>query len=666
MYLHQIDINNFRLLKRVTFSFEKRTTVIVGRNNSGKTSLTELFRRLLDDKLPSFHLADFSLLTHEDFWKAFEYFQLGNIEEVRKELPCILIKLTVNYADNDEDYGPLSASIIDFNDASTNALINISYQIRDGEITNFFKDINLSEEATPELKKEKFFRTITERLPKHYSPIVYAENPNDATNWKSMEWVELQRILKGNFINAQRGLNDVTHKENEVLGKILEELLKIAMSDSAEQSDKEIALKLESAVNEVQQNIDDGFNKILKGLLPAFEIFGYPGLSDPRLLTETTLNVERLLSNHTKVKYSGLNGINLPESYNGLGARNLIFILLQIIKFFKDFMATPSEPGLHLIFIEEPEVHLHPQMQEVFIKKISEIVEQLTTNREWPVQFIVTTHSAHLANASPFSAMRYFHSINDKQTGHICFTNVKDLRTNLKNDDFLHKYLTLTRCDLLFADKAILIEGPSERILMPQMIFISEVGADSSLAKISNQYISIVEVGGAYAHLFFDFLKFLELPTLIISDLDSAKKNSNSKLAACNVSESTHTTNATIKKWFGDKKISPSSLIKKKESDKVKGMIRIAYQIPEVDGGPCPRSLEDAFVLANPLLFGLNGNGNTPLELEAQEIAEKFRKTDFAVHYGITEVSWKIPRYIIEGLSWLSNWGNTKIQEVSE
>src|SRR3546814_14701121 len=52
---------------------------------------------------------------------------------------------------------------------------------------------------------------------------------------------------------------------------------------------------------------------------------------------------------------------------------------------------------------------------------------------------------------------------------------VKDLRQGMAGAElavreFLHQYLTLSRCDLFFADKAILIEGTSERLLLPSMI----------------------------------------------------------------------------------------------------------------------------------------------------------------------------------------------------
>ena len=61
MLIKHVEIENFRLLRDVALGLEERTTLIVGRNNSGKTSIAELFRRLLSDKSPAFRLEDFSL-----------------------------------------------------------------------------------------------------------------------------------------------------------------------------------------------------------------------------------------------------------------------------------------------------------------------------------------------------------------------------------------------------------------------------------------------------------------------------------------------------------------------------------------------------------------------------------------------------------------------------
>ena len=662
MHLHKIEIQNFRLLAKVELMFEEQATVIVGRNNSGKTSLTELFRRLLADTTPSFRLEDFTLTAHEEFWTAFRSKMDGKSEdEVRKILPSIKAKLTIAYEKGLANLGVLGDCIIDLDTKCDKVQVQICYESRAGEISAFFTDLEFDTTKPEPPQKISFYHSMRDRVPKYYSCSVEAVDPGDLTNTKTLDWTTLRGVLASGFINAQRGLDDVTNKDRDVLGKVLEALLNNAMSDAADDKDRAIAKELDAAVQVMQTGIDAGFNRQLQTLLPAFSLFGYPGLADPGLRTETTLDVERLLSNHTKVHYEGVNGINLPESYNGLGARNLILILLRLLEFYKTFLVQKTAPNMHLIFIEEPEVHLHPQMQEVFIGQLSKIAAEFSKSigngRKWPVQFVVTTHSAHMANKAPFDAMRYFIAKSHLGTN-LRSTEIKDLRSGLGNNkdvdfDFLHKYMTLTRCDLLFADKAVLIEGMSERLLLPKMIETLETAIPDA-PKLSNQYVSVVEVGGAYAHLFFPLVKFLELPTLVITDIDSVKKETNAKgrsvNVACKVSVGESTSNACINDWFKPNKVTPADLITKSVTDKTIGRLRVAYEVPEKEGVPCGRSFEDTFILANFAMFGLA----TASEDEAAEKAKEEGKSDFALTYAIKKTEWKVPRYIAEGLQWLA------------
>jgi len=660
MRLHKIEIQNFRLLTKVELLLEAKSTVIIGRNNTGKTSLTELFRRLLGGSTPSFLLEDFSLSTHESFWKAFQAKEEKKSEdEIRTLLPSIDVKLTIAYDKAAANLGVLGECIIDLDPSCEQAVVQIRYALHEGEISAFFADVKIDIGKPETDQKAAFCRAIRERVPKLYSCSVLAVDPGDAANTKTLAWATLRAVLASGFINAQRGLDDVTDKERDVLGKVLEALFKSAKSDSANEKDQGVAKQLESAVQGIQTSIDTGFNVQLQELLPAFNLFGYPGFADPSLRTETTLDVERLLSNHTKVHYAGVNGINLPEAYNGLGARNLIFILLKLLEFYKVFLIQETAPAVHLIFIEEPEVHLHPQMQEVFVAQLSRIAAEFEKSigkgRKWPAQFVVTTHSSHVANKAEFVTMRYFLVRGDGSAVNLRSTVVKDLRADLEgtpeeNLRFLHKYMTLTRCDLLFADKAVLIEGTSERLLLPEMIRLLEE-VKPAAPKLSSQYISIVEVGGAYAHLFFPLVKLLELPTLVITDLDATKRNAaTNRYEACKVSEGERTSNACIKNWFELPEILPADLIAKTDEDKTDGELRIAYEVPEANGAPCGRSFEDAFILANSAVFELAA----PSEDEAWEKAKEDGKSDFALTYAIKKTGWSVPRYIAEGLQWLA------------
>ena len=358
-------------------------------------------------------------------------------------------------------------------------------------------------------------------------------------------------------------------------------------------------------------------------------------------------------------------------------------------------------------------------MQEVFIRQLPEIVKKLCAlegeDVSWPVQFVVSTHSPHVANEARFDTIRYFAVTSKDQPVGVRCTQVKDLSSDLAGlkgpaSDFLHQYLTLTRCDLFFADKAVLIEGTTERLMLPQVMRALDA-VDPSL-KLGSQYITIMEVGGAHAQLFIPLLEFLGLRSLIITDLDAVKRNAKKKLEACLVHAGETTSNSCIKHWFNtaeaaasvpetiteapaeEPATTPAAAPQAAPADpapaaaeaaaaepadddeeevadgatlfplstamaadnavKTRGSVRLAYQVPEASGGPCGRTFEDAFILANQTFFGITGATNDALAKVAQDKAAKQKKSKFALTYAIEKTEWVTPRYIEEGVRWLA------------
>jgi hypothetical protein len=138
---------------------------------------------------------------------------------------------------------------------------------------------------------------------------------------------------------------------------------------------------------------------------------------------------------------------------------------------------------------------------------------------------VITTHSPHILYERGFHPIRYFRR--SPETGAKQSSAVFNLSMfydqNEPDRDFLQRYVKLTHCDLFFADAAILVEGNVERLVLPLMIA-------QGAKKLGAAYLSILEVGGAFAYRFRKLIEFLGLPTLIVTDLDSVHPPSPKKV----------------------------------------------------------------------------------------------------------------------------------------
>ena len=277
MRLKGTEVKNFRLLQEAALLLEKETTVIVGRNNSGKTSLTEVFSRILRENNPSFRLEDFACASHGCFCDAFVQHQGGaDADKVRSLLPSIEVKLRFA-CEIGEELGPLGDFVIDLDPNCTEALVVVRYSIGLGSIPALFSELN----DTDEKKKPSFFRSLRDRIPALYQASIAAVDPNDPSNERSMAPASLRLLVANNFISAQRGLDDVSQKERVVIGRVLENLFSTAKSNGEDATGHSIAEQLEVAVKDIQDRIGVDFNEELDKLLPALSLFGYPGLTDP-------------------------------------------------------------------------------------------------------------------------------------------------------------------------------------------------------------------------------------------------------------------------------------------------------------------------------------------------------------------------------------------------
>lgn len=198
MLLKSAKIRNFRLLADVELVLEAKSTVIVGRNNSGKTSLSEVMRRFLKEGTPRFLLEDFSSACYDQFCAALEAFHAGEEEEaVRRKLPTIELRLVCTYDPKSPGLGPLAPFVIDLDPDSSTAIVILLYELEDGGIKSFFAD-----SPAPPLNAQTrlaYFKLLRDRILKQFKTNVWAEDPNDSTNKREISISALRHLVKTGF-----------------------------------------------------------------------------------------------------------------------------------------------------------------------------------------------------------------------------------------------------------------------------------------------------------------------------------------------------------------------------------------------------------------------------------------------------------------------------------
>ena len=453
------------------------------------------------------------------------------------------------------------------------------------------------------------------------------------------------------------------------------------------------------AIEQAQQAFDERLRDGFSAAIQEVEGMGYPGVSDPRLKISSRLKPVDGLNHEAAVQYvvpfnDGKDGIELtlPEDSNGLGYQNLISMIFRLMSFRDAWMrvgkaATQSDrtsdaliPPLHLVLIEEPEAYLHTQVQQVFIRQAYKVLrkhEDLRSSDTLKTQLIVSTHSSHIAHECEFDYLRYFRRLpaDEEAVPVSCVVNLGTVfGEEVETKRFVTRYIKVTHCDLFFADAAVFVEGPAERILVP--FFIRHHPELSSLHKY---YITWIEVGGSHAHRFRPLIEELGLTTLIITDLDAM--DANHKKSVPIRGSGLMSRNPTLTSWCPQEKNLDTLLDMKPEGkmkwyDHQRFSVRTAYQCSikiefkgNRDEALC-NTFEDALVMQNHALIsqtegtGLWGKFRSAIEDSGNlnDLSEKILealKNGGKAEFALNLLELKTPRdlrtpfYILDGLKWL-------------
>ncbi len=594
MKISKIEIKNFRLLKDFEIYLEDDLSLVVGKNNTGKTSFLTILNNFLNKN--RFCYDDLNIDLQADIKK----FVSDEEEKQANTEIGISMKLYITYDEND-NISNISNLMLDLDPENRKIIIEFLYYI-DKDIINRIRSDFKSVEKT-----YISFENFIQKMYKNYFVLKQRVlDEKDEENSKDIDDIKiLSNIINLKYISAKREVsNNEDNKGVETLSKKAEKYYNLISNNGEDEISN-----LQKSILETDEKLTKNYEELFKNIIDEIAKIGGINSNDAELKIKSNLQDKNLLSSNTLVKYNCNDNGELPENYNGLGYLNFISMIFDIYLILEDFKRKNKKENpadINILFIEEPEAHTHPQMQYIFIRKIKEFLSK--HNQELNLQTIITTHSSHIIAEDDFSNIKYFLI---KEKNEVVSKNLKDYFTSNedKNKEFLKKYLTVDRTELFFADKAILIEGDTERLLMPIFMKIIDKEGDDHLLPLLSQNISIISVGGSHAHIFIDFLNFLEIKTLIITDLDPGRMNKDGTghVKKCETSFAEISMNSTIKNILGCKDIKGIEKNEEKTFDydpkenKYKsnknGRIHLSYQTEQNDYTAA--SFEDAFISIN-------------------------------------------------------------------
>lgn len=724
MKIQSVHIRNFRKLKNCHIDFGEKETVFVGANNSGKTSAISAIVWFLKNT-EKFTLKEFTATN----WSRIN--ALGELW-VRDETVDEAL-LNPHRWDNLVPSLDIWITIEDGEQFRVNHLIP-SLTTWDGKKVGVRgqyepKDIKMLYTAYKEAKMKARALESTEEYTQASSPELYPQNLCDflgkganlrkyfdvkyyiidpaldpdnedavqETPDEELENNPLDKLIKVDTILASRDFSDPegqTDNDIDTLSRQFQQYYKSRKLDEEDLTSEDLVLI--GGITKANETYDEKLRRTFEDPVGELKNINYPGFQNPMIKIRSKIQIEEAIKHDSAVQFAiyGMEDLTLPEKYNGLGYRNLISIYLKLIDFRDRWLMTLNDEEniepIHIVFVEEPEAHLHAQAQQVFVKKAFEALcnSKILKDNPWLcTQLVISTHSNHVVNELDLNSMRYFRRVLDGDNK-LPISKVINLSSTFGPDketqQFVTRYIRLTHYDIFFSDATILVEGPAEKILVPG--FLSKAGMDS-------HYISVIEVNGRHAHRFRKLIERIGIATLIVTDIDATEeilgddgKERHTAVVTAK-GKGYNTGNPSILDWLPEKR-KIDDLLVLDGKDKLKGNVRIAFQTPitvkwnkdeDNETEICPYTFEDALIFTNLELFRTEelkkmGTITTVANLlkkskSANELQEKifekleikggFSKADFAISllYNDNLIDNLIPpKYIQEGLDWMKTY----------
>lgn len=541
MYISKIEIENFRNFRCNEVEFNDGINVIIGHNNAGKSNLIKALALVLNPAVNRrLSINDFNMNS--------------TLDDLTSHSPKVSITITIakGTTSTEDDLVTVSEWLTVLN-RKYEAKLTYQFFLPEKYEKEYLEKINqlllqyqctfcapyttnyalliskISNNPIRKIKSE-IFRIINNDFLRFYTYKIWG---GEVKNKSQADGESLQKF-DFQFVDAIRDVErDLISGRNVMLKEVLHFFLDYdikKLEDTDEERNKRLQKESEDFSKQASELIEvlDRRMRIGKDKILSYANDTGASLKSKPSFEGETSDIEML--GFLKLIVEEKTGFKIPASHNGLGYNNLIYISILLAKMQadadEDFLGSNSKV-FPMLVIEEPEAHLHPSMQDKFLKFLRGNIGDDTVR-----QIFITSHSTHVTSATKLEEIICLHHDTEGSTrvGYLgrLFNESDD---DLKSKKYVKRFLDATKSNMLFAEKIIFVEGIAEQLLMS--VLAKYLGLS-----LEDNHVAVINIGGRY---FKHFLKLFDeqknsnyailKKVACITDRDPVKKIGNNYVA---------------------------------------------------------------------------------------------------------------------------------------
>lgn len=519
MYISSVHITNYRNFKDFTVELQP-LTLIIGENNIGKSNLLDSLGLILSQDVSFFkrRMLETSDFNHDCIVDLKKKILDDSCPSADINYPQITVCAT--FKDWNEDQEAVVADWFSNSDL-TEATITYQFTL----VASFNKEAEINEQREfiknykaglkvgqwESLSESEKINLVNFPISKYYYSIFGGNQRESQINTYHLNQ------LKFELLDALRDakVELVASHHNRLLFRVLNTKEEIEYQN------------LKSNLIGLQQAIDSNtaLTKIKDGITQQLEKIS--------LLTEVHSNhvdfifampeVEDLLKKISLIY--GHNPIRIER--NGTGRNNLLFISL-ILSYIED-----STKALHayyrVIGIEEPEAHLHPNLQDHLASNIHKLIKDPDGTYRKDIQLLLTSHSTQITTKIDFQNCVVLFSQDNETKAHYVYKGFANTAEGRRSIRYLNKFLDAVNTNIFYSRRIILVEGISEKLLIPILFNIHKSES------LERHGCCAINVNGLAFRHFLEIIKngfFIKCLVLTDSDEDTIVENHGAQLAS--------------------------------------------------------------------------------------------------------------------------------------